>query len=230
MKYLVFIFLSSICITTNAQHWPTYMFQHDSIYKKNHVKSFLWKGDSTKSSVEYEVNLDTNGRVIKIESLDPTINYEYDKSGKLIAEWDWDGDAVLSYDTLGRVISKIVYHDNKKIARKDSISYYPKIVKSTRYDEEGKLIKKKECYFDTETTVKTFVVTTPILYEGIKYNYLNVFNSNGQIIQTTNMTIVGQAFYEYHKNGLLNTIKITHSFRQSENGQPIIQKLIYTYY
>lgn len=231
MKLLFFLLLTSFCISVNAQHWPTYRFQHDSIYKNARVKSFQWKKDSTKTTIDFEVNLDTNGRITKIQSNDdPTVFFEYDQTGKLIAESDWDGDAVFTYDDLGRVRSKTVYYGDKTIARKDSISYNPKIIKSYKYDEDGKFVKKKEYYFDSETTVKKYVFATPSSYGDIAYNYHNVFNSKGQITQTTNMTMVGQAFYHYHQNGLLNTVTITHSIEQAENAPPIIQQLIYTYY
>ncbi len=230
MKYLLFIFTSFNCLLADAQHWPTYMFQHDSIYKNAKVKSIQWKADSTKSSLLFEVEIDQNGHITKLApQLDPTVYYKYDDKGKLIEEEDWDGAAVFTYDEFNRVLTKIYYSDEQVMVKKVTITYNPTTMVSIRY-EDGKQVERKKYSFETPTTVKEYCIENSRTYGEIKYKYFNSYNQKGQIIKTTNMTIVGEASYQYDSNGLLTTITITHSLEQQAGDPPIVQKLIYTYY
>lgn len=230
MKSLLFISTLFNCLLANAQQWPAYQFQHDSIYKNAGVKSIQWKADSTKSTLLFEADIDLNGHITKLVSeLDPTVYFKYDHKGKLIAEEDWDGSAVFTYDEFDRVLTKTFYSDEQVVVKKISITYNPTTVTSIRY-EDGKVVEQKKYYFETPTTVKEYRIEKSSTYGEIKYTYFNSYNEKGQIIKTTNMTIVGEASYQYYDNGLLNTITITHSLQQNGGDPPIVQKLIYTYY
>lgn len=224
------IILLFFSLQVSAQHWPTYQLQHDSIYKKAGVKTIEWREDSTKTFAFLEAEVNLNGFITKLDAGDQTIYFEYNEDGMLTGESDWDGDAILKHDENNKVTSKVISYEDGTIAREVKISYDPKIIVAKKYNEQGTLIKRQEYYFDSENTVREYVIETPYTYGEIRYKYLNQFNEQGQIISTTNMSIVGEASYQYLPNGLLDKVIITHSTGQTEGDPPIIQQLSYTYH
>lgn len=230
------VFLASsffTCLFTYAQHWSTYRLQADSIYKSAGVKSIQWKEDSTRSSLLVEADLDRNGRVVKMEThTDPTTHYEYDAAGKQTGEWDWDGKAEFTYDAAGRVHTKNFYSTSRELVKEVTISYNPTTITSKRY-EDGVFKEQKTYIFETPTTVKEYSIEKASGYGELKYTYTNTYNAKGQIIKTRKTMLgdfLGEATYQYHANGLLDTITLFDPFNLNKDAPPVVQKLVYTYY
>jgi hypothetical protein len=246
MKTLILIAISFLFLSYSFGQSKE-LYQPDSVYKINSVKSRIISFDSSSTKAALIYNYDKNGRLIDYGLTDNETGkayqfktvYNYDSTGKIKTDIEVVDDSSYNkhskyyYNAMGQKISKYTFDNFGNLIQRDTILYNPITEIETFIDRDTITRQQTAVYEDGNQ----FAYTRFFGYEyrdGKKsswnYHFKNYFDKQNRIIRRDDslwkpLKIID---FSYYPSGLL--LKKTERFERPNSQTNQLEYIRYEYW